>query len=809
MKRRKSMVVLLSLLTFGSLTSGLLASIAWFTANNSFDVAVSGSVVEEYFHGDGDGSENNPFIITRPIHYYHLVEFFQRKTTLSSNAHFGTDYLYFQVGYDLNNDGELEVYNYDDQGTYQGTVDSPSYSKTLNMAYYSGGNALLPIGTNEVPFIGSFDGNASEGIIISNLNICCSETVEINGTPTARAASDVGIFGYVADQDGSSNPTVICNANFDGVTIDLSDAATSVAGSSTTIPHEDAHSTVNVGYLAGHVHTYTNHNSTGPTNASPFYNIYLNNMTIQGGENAHCDYGYFGLVDTKDGEAPVSVTDVISGQGIENDWGGSFNSKDYTALGYSVRPSSSGIYTKQETGSGGYVMTFSASTNANPNNNNVIYRLRDGSYVPLKFNSEGKAAGSNTGYLVGSNVGSGVNASPKIASYRLNNIGNALTNTAYTNMATTYTNTNNISYNDSKLEVLTYSGGWKRIKDSHNENNNSTNTQIRNYTRTTVEDLGLQRYTDARASLGNILSGSSYVHGIHFDNNQVSNSNKFTIPANTARVDGISYTTTYEVPKGSINFKLQKQGYITFFAGTYNSSNVSLNFFSLNHVFRSGGTITNIKPITEIFLNTAADGDPYVYKYSDNTYSSGTRGSSIFNLTTILSGNAPVVNMLYYFELPVNPGEYAMGVSGSTQGAYMMYLDLGANAGKTNIDVNEFPIFTQINFQYDPSLINSCFNVSFVIPDDSTKETFSIKIYSHVITYQSKQYTCYEIEIINKTNNELVINALLTDDDDNDTNDYLYMYAITYNDGTRVPYLASNTFTGDGGGDTMTPDYEI
>ena len=121
MKRRKAVVVLLSALTFGSLVSGLLASVAWFVTNNSFDVAVTGSVVEEYFH-DGTGTENDPFIITRPIHYYHLVEFFQRKTSLSSTANFGTNYLYFQVGYDLDGDGELEVFSYDDQGTYQGML---------------------------------------------------------------------------------------------------------------------------------------------------------------------------------------------------------------------------------------------------------------------------------------------------------------------------------------------------------------------------------------------------------------------------------------------------------------------------------------------------------------------------------------------------------------------------------------------------------------------------------------------------------------------------------------------------------------
>ncbi len=132
MKRKLGLSLSISVV-FLSLTSGILASIAWYNTTNSITVDVNGSVVEEYFH-TGDGSSAHPYVITRPIHFYHLVEFFQRETTLPPSNDFGTDYLYFQVGYDLDNDGDLEVYNYDDAGTYLGTSDTPSYSNTLNMA---------------------------------------------------------------------------------------------------------------------------------------------------------------------------------------------------------------------------------------------------------------------------------------------------------------------------------------------------------------------------------------------------------------------------------------------------------------------------------------------------------------------------------------------------------------------------------------------------------------------------------------------------------------------------------------------------
>lgn len=647
MTKKKVISLYISLLSL--LVSSICVSLAWLaSATTELNISgLDGGVISQYFHC-GDGSENNPFVITRPIHLYNMTELYKNLDGFAEESY------YFQLGYNLDNSNTLKFFSYDDYGK----IIDDTFVTSLNMNYYSD---LMPIGDEENPFSSTFDGSS---LIIDNLHI------------SGEGISDIGVFGYVTE-DATIKDLYINNLD-----IDVSGAIDN--------NHDIHHTNAYVGYLAGHI-----------DDATCFENTYVNNCEITGSScYTKNDWGYFGYCDNA--STLEQFINKANGQGNENDWGGSFNSKDYTALGYSIHPTNSGTHTKTVSGGGGYVMAISASTNANPENNNVVYRLRDGSYVPLKFNSEGRAATSNTGYLVGSNVGSGVNASPKISSYRLNNIGNALSNTAYTNMQTTYTNTNNITYDDSKLEILTYnSGGWKRIRDEHNYNNNSTNTQIRNYTRTDVETLGLQRYTDARNSLQDIFTGSQYVHGIHFDNNQVSASNKLIIPANVARVDGTEYTTTYEVPKGSINFKLKKQGYITFFAGTYNSSQVNLNFFSLNHVTRSGGSITGIKQITEIYTNNAEGGEPYVYKYSDNTYSPGTRGTSVFNLSTILSGNAPVVNMLYYFEVPVNSGEYAMGVAGSTQGAYMMYLDLGANAGHIETKVDDFK---SIEYRSSPNI---------------------------------------------------------------------------------------------------------
>lgn len=650
-KKKTFAYLLLSIATSMMVFAGV--SFAWFF-NTTADIVPNptGEVITSYFHC-GTGTEEDPYVITRPVHLYNLTRLYEDLDGFAeANNH-------FQLGYDLDNDGDLECYAYNDHGVYQ-----ESYSDKLNMNYYEN---FVPIGSEEKPFGGVFDGS---DLTIDNLNI------------SGNGLSDIGVFGYVTED------AIIQDLYIDNLDIDVTGAVADA---------HDAHDTnAYVGYIAGHIE-----------DATCFTNTYVNNCEIEGSSvKTINDWGYFGKCDNA-ATLEDFVTHATGGQGVEPTWGGSVHAIDYTALGYTLGPKSSGSYTKEITGQGGYKMVITASTNANPVSNQVVYRLRDTSFLPLKFGSDDRAHIKNTGYLVGSNVGTGVNASPKISSYKMANIGNALSNTAYTNMQTTYSSaTPNIPYDDSKLEVLTYyNNGWKRISDEHNSVNNTTNSQIRNYTKTNYADLNLVKYKDSRDSLQTILESSSFIHGIHFDNNQVSASNLLTIPANTARVDETNYSSTYQVPKGSINFKLREKGFINFFAGTYNSSQVALNFFSLHQVNRSGGNISSIKEITQIYENTGS-GNPYVYKYSDNTYSAGTRGDLVFDVAAILKGNAPVVNMLYYFELPVNPGEYAMGVAGSTQGAYMIYLDLGAHGGDgpETIDVDDFG---SVEYRSVPNTVNS------------------------------------------------------------------------------------------------------
>lgn len=968
MNKRKVGLILWSSVIFASLASGILASVAWFTTANVFDVDITGSVVEEYFHC-GTGTESDPFVITRPIHYYHLVEFFQRETALDATAEFGTDYLYFQVGYDLDGQGGLEVYNYDNQGTYQGTYQNPSYSKTLNMAYYSGGNALLPIGTNEVPFVGSFDGSASDGIIIANLNIHCSETVEINHNSVNRATRDIGVFGYItADSEDNPNPTIIKNAKFDHVTIDLSDMPNPPYQQSEDDPHVTPHTgAACVGYIVGHINRYKNYSSSesGTTNASPLYNVYVSNATIQGGPKANSSFGYIGLVDTVDGTTPTSVDSVVNtihgaGGGEGDEWGGSVNMKKmynrlYDIADHATENSSYAFekdivtrengttferdavtgyaYTYRSQKEGSFVFTSYHSGTPSPLSN---YMYINGGTRYHQFRQTKTA--SNSGYYISYNGHYlGANGT-RLADHQdawllqnnrlritINETNYYLTHDLTLSRTSTDTWTksgNRLYYNDggwfSDDYYLAYSNGWTLTTTRTNLtwtttqfviiNDSSNGSDYMDYSGTNVTYFPLITESDSyevtRKNTGYVIGGSedknvssypkatgdirvskystsnisaSYTNGT-LNTVYTINSSRRTVPINEndytkyadskaeflemindGNIYGLhfmpaninqshlitaDYTlingqpkTNYQMPASSIDFNVAEKGCINFFAGTYfgtsaGSTTPNNSFFSLHHIERDiNNQITSIKEIAEVY-KSSDDTKDYIYKYGDNSYSDTLTNDYSLSFSTNrikvrASNSGWTNNAVYYFEILVNAGEYALGSVDGGTGAYLMYLDIatsGATEAPTHnqiFGVSDAALFTQIDFQTNAFtennsfVINSCFNMAYVVPEGATKETFSISIStSKVIITETIdevetdiEYLCYEIIIINTTGSDFSLNALLMDNDSDPDNVYPYMYAFKYNNGDRVPYRNSNSYTGESGGTSMTPVY--
>ena len=202
--KRKFAIILSSLIVIASCVTT--STYAWFAMNNKIDVAdTQMNLVTSYFHC-GSGTEDDPYVITRPIHLYNLSELYDKLDGFADNEH------YFQLGYDLDNSGSLKFYDYNSTG-----IISNSYSTTLNMDMY---DSILSIGSEEKPFKAHFAGN---GLTIDNLTIGGNgifEYVSSGATIDSVYFDDLsinvdhgGFTGYLASQveDGKSFTNVYTN----------------------------------------------------------------------------------------------------------------------------------------------------------------------------------------------------------------------------------------------------------------------------------------------------------------------------------------------------------------------------------------------------------------------------------------------------------------------------------------------------------------------------------------------------------------------------------------------------------------------
>ena len=214
------------------------------------------------------------------------------------------------------------------------------------------------------------------------------------------------------------------------------------------------------------------------------------------------------------------------------------------------------------------------------------------------------------------------------------------------------------------------------------------------------------KYATSKTSLEEVLNGKSNVGGFHFVSETFGSVSKdLTVMAKNVSINGDKYAE-YELPVYSIDFNLKRQGRINFLAGLYNGGNGSgtasadhMNcFFSLYEVYRDGNNaITDIKEIYRIYKKTGQA--EYIYSFKDGNGNEVDANNVAFNAaglekvfdTTWLGYNNTLYNYagrVFYFEIPINSGEYCLGNvthgSDRTDGAYMMYLDIGASASKMN-----------------------------------------------------------------------------------------------------------------------------
>lgn len=411
---------------------------------------------------------------------------------------------------------------------------------------------------------------------------------------------------------------------------------------------------------------------------------------------------------------------------------------------------------------------------------------QDVTYLPLAVENNLQAKKTNTGYIMGGDSFTESTTSSQVA-------GNVRISSGYT-IADNLTNYNADDEKFDDNSVWTFDSTGLHTIDDAKEADPKTRTYA--------------KYIESKGHIEKTLSEGSNIYGLHFTNAQINKNNLVT--ARYAAINGEEYTN-YQMPANSIDFNLRDQGYINFFAGTYGNydngsggtSYTVDSFFSLHQIQRSGSTITDINEIEEIYSD-GISGHSYIYKFNNGKYSvpysidpynskrlyvlgtkyaitnteHGGYSDGIYHqLDDLYTGYSKVFDMswlkdntyddkdgeqyhrdawhkAFYFEIPTNPGEYALGtVEGKSYGAYLMYLDIAANAANKD-KINAYGVSTfksgvsypvGIDFDTtDESNVDGGQTLGIIVSAGSTGDaSFTVDNENDTITYESDYNTKY------------------------------------------------------------------
>ena len=363
------------------------------------------------------------------------------------------------------------------------------------------------------------------------------------------------------------------------------------------------------------------------------------------------------------------------------------------------------------------------------NSTDVFRNKLNPTYFPLTFDEKGTSpSDKNTGYVVSGakyndsdtkSIGDIRVASDYKTSYQVGFFQNRndLDNSCVS--GTTFSDPNFFAYTIKQNSSEASSDNIIKIGDPINKQEHTSGY-------TSYSTLGFKKYyryilneaSGSRVARGKLLTADPIAYGLHFRNAEISKNNLTTV--DYAKINGQEYYG-YQLPNDAIDFNLKGEGYINFFAATYfyQSDDVTGGdwtttfnncFFSLHVIERDGNTINSIKEISKIYQNQSASVDKeqpsYVYEYTDGTtdtgikdssgnFIPGTKGTLLFDTRVLTNPDLDKEwknNAAYYFEIPVNKGEFALGsVSGKDKnGAYLRYLDIGAgNKDDNNITIEE------------------------------------------------------------------------------------------------------------------------
>jgi hypothetical protein len=217
------------------------------------------------------------------------------------------------------------------------------------------------------------------------------------------------------------------------------------------------------------------------------------------------------------------------------------------------------------------------------------------------------------------------------------------------------------------------------------------------------------RYNDVYKQLKSSIikeSGGSLLYnafqlGVEIDPNTI-------ITATTpVRMGGKTISTGYQFLASSVNFSLTNAGYITAVIANTTYTDGNAKMFKLYKITRNDdNTIKEAKQVIKTYVDGS---DMVVVCEGDEDYTSKTatlKYSSDWYDTTAHSSAYLAANRIYYVEIPVTSGDYAIGTPVGyyhVSGAYFLYLDVGANSSGDN----ETPSEETVHVIKDVYFVNS------------------------------------------------------------------------------------------------------
>lgn len=684
-------------------------SFAWLATSEPFFPNISGNSVTGYFK-DGDGSQGDPYIIENSTHVYNLA------------------WLQYM--------GLLNQESTDSEGNPIITQNYFKISDDIDVIDMNG-VVIPPIGTADYPFVGHFDGN---GKCISNLTVSNYLSHGENDfgiekrplsvtTIDGESVSVVGFFGVVGALDEATKAKLANDSETENIQEKVN-AVYNLFLDNLTVRTETNRSLIGLfaGYVNGSVANVgigeSSINVSGITTALTEGDAFNMQRII----SAYSLIGKYNETNVEWVDKPTGGSGGGSDTGGSGaGWGGTLNmleintrisrmfAKFDNTSGYKVRTAiddgfninfysyQAAPFVESTVGHiayiGGQASTQFTYIPLNVDFGSYATKDADGNIKSVDYdgyynnNSTEKPLSTNTGYLVGARIPNNSAIRTRVEQY--SRVFNSL------NLSSQGT----ITYaKNPALDILTVKGGtWYLIKDSYNENS-TLGSNIKAYNKLTASELKLSKYivvnedkttSGVRVALGKLLTENNYLQGLHFyqfipiATNGVVTRDSLTSVDAIATVDNASGNVLLgdiaakDLVAGSIDFSLAGDGMITVVAGTtMNTSKTAYSLFDMYKVERDAdGKINRLIEISTIHYDIAT---------KQHSYNKSTTDDIVYS--SAWTANLPVSNAMYYFEIPVMAGEYAIASkSGANPGAYLYYLDIGANGDSSDSGGNDGP----------------------------------------------------------------------------------------------------------------------